>query len=302
MVEFVPIIFCVTFGLIIGSFLSVCIYRIPFGRKEEWLEGQEQAEQQVAEKPAPEQESPPQEKITVCHPARSFCPHCLAQLKWYHNIPVFSWLALGGRCAFCKSSISFRYPLVELLSALFALSCYTNFGLSLTALVVYAFCCSLIVISFIDYDYYIIPNLISLPGLVLGLVLALLNGIYPIFDYPLTEGIKGALLGVLVGGGFLLIVSEGYLRLRKKEGLGMGDVKLLAMTGAFFGPQGAIYTIFVGSILGSVLGILFIVLSGRKISHQLPFGPYLALGTILYIFFGPQLVATIFSAFAGGAR
>lgn len=281
----------VIFGLLIGSFLSVCIFRIPYGRPSGLEEDNDEADLNKPEAQDPE------EKISISDPPRSFCPQCRKQLLWWHNIPVVSWFLLRGKCAFCKATISFRYPLVELLSAFFALACYYKFGLNLGALVIYAFCAALIVISFIDYDYYIIPNVISLPGTVLGIVLALLNQWLGIFHYPLALNLLDSFLGILAGGGFLLIISEGYLRLRKREGLGMGDVKLLAMTGAFFGMEGALYTIFVGSILGSILGLLFILAQGGKLSQQLPFGPYLAMGTILYIFFGPDLVAAIVRIF-----
>ncbi len=278
------------FGLLIGSFLSVCVYRIPYGRSS-GLEEDNEAD--LAEKA----EQNPAEQISISDPPRSFCPSCKKQLMWWHNIPVFSWILLRGKCAFCQSAISFRYPLLELLSCILALACYYKFGLSLTAVLIYAFSAALLVISFIDYDYYIIPNVISLPGTVLGLLLAVINQLLNIFSYPIVPGIVDSLLGILLGGGFLLLISEGYLRLRKKEGLGMGDVKLLAMTGAFFGMEGALYTIFVGSILGSILGLLFILLQGGKLSQQLPFGPYLALGTILYLFFGPGLVAAVIQLF-----
>ncbi|MBX7138358.1 MAG: prepilin peptidase [Oligoflexia bacterium] len=264
----------ILFGLIIGSFLSVCIYRIPIGKKWD--------EDGVEQKPEEADTSEP--KVTLLSPARSFCFACRKQLKWWHNIPVVSWMFLGGKCGFCGTKISVRYPAVELLSALFSALSYQMYGFTPTGVLVYLFCAALIVISFIDYDYYIIPNVISLPGTVLGLGVALLNTYTGWFQYPVVPKLSAALLGIVVGAGFLLLISEFYFRLRRKEGLGMGDVKLLAMTGAFFGPACALYTIFIGSLLGSVLGILLILVSGRKISQQLPFGPYLALGTICYLF------------------
>lgn len=275
------------FGLLIGSFLSVCIFRIPYGRPS----GLEEDNEADLNKP---DEQGSQEQLTISNPPRSFCPHCKQQLLWWHNIPVISWILLRGKCAFCQTPISFRYPLVELLSAFFAVACYYKFGFNLTALLIYAFCAALVVISFIDYDYYIIPNVISLPGTVLGLLLAGLNQWLALFKAPIAPTILDSFLGILAGGGFLLLISEGYLRLRKREGLGMGDVKLLAMTGAFFGMEGSLYTIFVGSVLGSVFGLIFIVAQGGKLNQQLPFGPYLALGTILFIFFGADLVSGLF--------
>lgn len=268
------------FGAIIGSFLSVCIYRIPLGRNLE-LGPDEDI-------PQPEVKQDPGEKISLTYPPRSFCPKCKAQLSWYHNIPIVSWLFLRGKCAFCKAPISARYPAVELLTAIVSVMSFQSFGMNPTGVVIFIFCAALIVISFIDYDYYIIPNVISLPGVVIGFILAGVNQYFSIFHAPIVPGLKDACYGLLAGAGFLLFISEIYLRLRKKEGLGMGDVKLLAMTGALFGLEGSLYTIFIGSFLGSVLGVLLVLCSGRKMSQQLPFGPYLALGTFVYIFAGNE--------------
>ncbi|MBN8548393.1 MAG: prepilin peptidase [Deltaproteobacteria bacterium] len=270
------------FGAIIGSFLSVCIYRIPISKGLHL-----DSEEDLAE---PAKKAEPEEKISIAYPRRSFCPHCKAQLSWYHNIPILSWLVLRGKCAFCKAPISARYPVVELMTALVSVMTFQSFGMNPTGAVIFIFCAALIVISFIDYDYYIIPNVISLPGTVIALVLAGINQFYSIFKFPIVSGLKDAGLGILAGAGFLLFISEVYLRLRKKEGLGMGDVKLLAMTGALFGLEGSLYTIFIGSFLGSILGVLLVLCSGRKMSQQLPFGPYLALGTFAYIFAGSDFI------------
>lgn len=283
------------FGAIVGSFLSVCIYRIPHGRVPEELN------------PAPSSEAPdssivtaePARTLTVLNPSRSFCPKCEHQLYWYHNIPLLSWIFLRGKCAFCSAKISARYPLVELLSALFSLLSFQTFGPNLTGFVVYVFCAALIVISFIDYDYYIIPNVISLPGTLIAAVIAGVNQYTSIFKAPIVPDLMSAFWGLLAGAGFLFFVSEVYLRLRKKEGLGMGDVKLLAMTGVLFGVPGALYTIFLGSFAGSVIGISLILLSGRKMSHQLPFGPYLAIGTLLYLFVGSEQLSLWFGILTG---
>ncbi|MCB0310275.1 MAG: prepilin peptidase [Bdellovibrionales bacterium] len=288
-------------GLIIGSFLSVCIFRIPYGRSsglEELLEQEDspEGESDLVEPPEKPQDSP---QLSISNPPRSFCPTCKVQLLWWHNIPVVSWIILRGRCANCSARISVRYPLVELLSAASAFGAYFTFGPTLSALVIYIFLCALIVISFIDIDYYIIPNVISLPGTLIGISIAVLNQFSALFKYPIVPGILDSLLGILAGAGFLLLISEGYFRLRKREGLGMGDVKLLAMVGALFGVAGSLYTIFVGSVLGSVLGILFIVLGGKKFSQHLPFGPYLALGTVLYIFAGPESIRYVLSYMMG---
>ncbi len=269
-------------GAIIGSFLSVCIYRIPFGREkgppnfdDEESSGSEEVKEEVQEE---------EKTLTVSNPPRSFCPNCNKQLYWWHNIPVVSWLLLGGKCHFCKAPISFRYPLVELLSTAAAVGSVVSFGFSPTALLVYIFCAALIVISFIDIDYYIIPDVISLPGTVIGLLVGLSNHFFHIFDWPVAKDFWTSLIGIAFGGGFLLLVSEIYYRVRKRIGLGLGDIKLLAMTGAFFGFEGAFVTIFYGSLLGSVIGIALILFRKRGASQHLPFGPYLALGTIIYIF------------------
>jgi leader peptidase (prepilin peptidase)/N-methyltransferase len=165
-----------------------------------------------------------------------------------------------------------------------------NFGVTPTAALVFIFCCALIVISFIDYDFYIIPNVISLPGTVIGVVVALLNQYLHVFSFPVVADLWESLWGFLAGAGFLYLVSEGYMRLRKKEGLGMGDVKLLAMTGVLFGAAGSLCTIFIGSLIGAVIGIAFVVCGGRRFAHPLPFGPSLALATYLYIFMGEEIL------------
>jgi len=284
------LIFIAILGLIIGSFLTVCIYRIPLGRKYAEAEGEEDSTIKVEDNEIKISEA---KEITFSFPKRSVCLACKEQLRWYHNVPLFSWLALKGKCAFCGEKVSVRYPFVELLTALAAVLSFGQFGLTATAALIFLFSCALIVISFIDYDYYIIPNVISLPGVVIGLMVGILNQFTGIFALPVSTGVVDSVLGLLIGGGFLLFVSEVYLRLRKKEGLGMGDVKLLAMTGAFFGVEGALYTIFVGSFLGSIIGVFFIIFARRNMSYQLPFGPYLAAGTLLYIFTGDRLVIAV---------
>lgn len=261
--------------MIIGSFLSVCIFRIPYGRyPEDWDPESDEVEFEQTE------------TFTITVPPRSMCPKCKQQLKCWHNIPLVSWFILRGKCAFCSTPISFRYPLVELLSALCAYLAYSNFGLTPTALVAYLFSAALIVISFIDYDYYIIPNVISLPGTVIGLLLVLINQFTSVFTRPIVSGIVPGLIGILSGAGFLLLISRLYYVARKKDGLGLGDVKLLAMTGALFGMKGAFYTIFIGSLMGSVGGVILALSMGRRMSKPLPFGPYLALANVHFIFFG----------------
>ena len=287
----------IVLGLLVGSFLTVCVYRIPLNRVRYDSEGNEihpETEEQETE-----DEEAPRKKLSISYPPRSFCPSCNAQLKWWHNIPVISWLILGGKCAFCKERISVMYPAVEICTVLLFVLCYKMFGLTPTGFAILVFCCALLVISFIDAKFYIIPNVISYPGTLIGIILAIVNQFTGIFKPPMTQSFGEAFLGILVGAGFLLLISEGYFRLRKKEGLGLGDVKLLAMTGAFFGVKGSLYTIFVGSLAGSILGVLLILIAGRKMSQALPFGPYLALGTLLYIFVGEEVILGTLQSLTG---
>jgi leader peptidase (prepilin peptidase) / N-methyltransferase len=270
----------ILFGFIIGSFLTACIYRIPRGADYAEMHHEELGDENF--KP-----------VSLVEPIRSFCPSCDTPLPWYCNIPVFSWLALKGRCLYCKTCIPVRYIVVELLSGLGALLSYLHFGFTLTGLIIYVFFCALVVISFIDLDFFIIPNVISLPGTLIGIVLAGVNEFFHLFSWPFAEGLLESGLGILVGAGFLFFVAEVYLRLRKIEGLGMGDVKLLAMIGAFFGPHCAGYTIFLGSLIGSVIGMIMILCGGRKMSQHIPFGPYLSLGTFFYLFFAQEVIFSL---------
>ncbi len=272
-------IIIILLSLIIGSFLNVCIYRLPLQKGVD--------------------DQPPQD-ISVSKPARSFCPKCKKTLLWWHNIPVVSWMMLRGRCYYCKENIPWRYPLVELLSVFFALLSFQQHGPTLTALLIYLFSIALVVISFIDLDYYIIPNEISLPGTALGVVVAIINQFFPIFAPPVVSGIMDAFWGLLVGAGSLYFISEVYLKLRKQEGLGMGDVKLLAMCGAFFGPMASFYTIFVGSLIGSLFAVVGMIFMGRSSTSRIPFGPYLSAATLMYLYSG-QLVLDWWFSFMRGA-
>ncbi len=270
------------YSLLVGSFLTACIYRIPYGRPK-GLESLEADEVELEKELAASND-----KISIFKPVRSFCPNCKNLIAWWQNIPVLSWFLLRGKCYSCKTPISFRYPAVELLSLAFGLLCYYQFD-SWTALIIYLFCCSLIVISFIDIDYYIIPNVISYPGMVIGLALSGFNQYFHIFEKPLAANLTASLLG-LAGGLFLWLISELYYLLRKKVGLGFGDVKLMAMAGLFFGPSHAIQAIFLGSFAGSILGIGLILLTKKGSQYPLPFGPYLALGIVLSIFTNVNLM------------
>lgn len=285
-------IFVIALGLCVGSFLTVCIYRIPYGRPmgpPNWDE--DEAEQDVTPPPA-EQEK----KLSIWEPSRSFCPHCNKQLKALFLVPFFSWVFLGGKCGFCRAPIPFRYPLTELLTAAAFWLSWHFFGPTPTAVLSAVLCCSLIVISFIDIDYYIIPDVISKPGMVIGLLLAAANQFFHWFSAPFVGTFLWSLAGFAFGGGILLLISEVYLRLRRRIGLGFGDVKLLAMIGAFLGIEGAFYSMFLGSLFGAVFGITLMLVYRKNSAYQLPFGPYLAVGAVLYLF-GVHSALPFFPAF-----
>lgn len=259
MVTYFLIAACI-FGLAIGSFLNVCIYRVP-------------------------------RKISVGRPVRSFCPECEKQLTWIENIPLVSWLAQRGKCQNCSTKIPFRYPFVEALSMVAAISSYICFRESLTAILVYIILATLIVITFIDLDFKIIPNRITYPGMIIGFIIGLISEFYSPFIWPITTGIIDSLIGFAIGGGFFLSIGWVYYLFTKKVGLGGGDVKLMAMLGAVLGWQSIFPTIFLGSLFGSVIGI-FIIYGQKGGRHaEIPFGPWLALGAVIYIFWNPQIFA-----------
>lgn len=236
-------------GAAVGSFLNVAIHRMPLGE-------------------------------SVVKP-RSRCPSCRSAIAWYDNIPVLSWLLLRGRCRGCGASISIRYPFIELVTALIALVLFAREGLSVAFAVQFVFACALLVVAYIDLDHQIIPDKISLPGIVLGLVAAAPGGAPQILD---------AALGVLVGGGILLSVAWVYERSTGREGMGGGDVKLLAMIGAFLGWQGVLLTLLLGSLLGSAIGIVLMTSRGADRRVAIPFGPFLSLGALVTLFWGHMIV------------
>ena len=238
------------FGACIGSFLNVCILRIPRGG-------------------------------SIVHPPSS-CPSCGERIPFYCNLPVISYLFLRGRCRDCGTSISLRYPMVEILTALFSAALYIRFGISPEAALWFVFICSLIVISFIDLDHGIIPDMLSLPGIPLFMIFSVL-----VHRLTFIE----SLTGILAGGGILYLVSLIYYLFKRIEGMGGGDIKLLAMIGAAVGLEGVIFTIFTGSLLGTLAGITLMIY-GRFIDTKLkiPFGPFLSAGAVLYIFFGDLII------------
>ena len=239
--------FC--FGAVFGSFLNVCICRLPAGE-------------------------------SIVHP-RSRCPRCRTRIRARDNIPVISYLLLRGRCRSCGRAISPRYPLVELLMGTMLVVLVYRFDVSPTLAVSGAFVAALIVVSFIDLDHQIIPDVISLPGIGVGLVIAALGYGPPFLD---------SVLGTLCGGGILYAVAFGYEALTGREGMGGGDIKLLAMIGAFLGWRGVLVTLVLGSFGGAVVGVTLMIARGANTRLPIPFGPFLALGALCALFFGEQLI------------
>jgi leader peptidase (prepilin peptidase)/N-methyltransferase len=238
------------FGTCIGSFLNVCIYRLP-------------------------------SSMSIINPSRSFCPQCNSAIQFYDNIPVFSYLWLKGRCRNCKASISLRYPLVELMTGILAIAILFMFGLTLEGFVYFIFISSLLVITFIDIDHKIIPDIISLPGIPIGLAASF---VLPDITF------KSSLIGLLVGGGSLLLVAWTYSLITHKEGMGGGDIKLLGMIGTFIGWKGVIFTIFAASLAGTLVGIIVMLLKGKNLKFAIPFGPFLSIGAMSYVFFGEKVM------------
>jgi leader peptidase (prepilin peptidase)/N-methyltransferase len=214
------------------------------------------------------------------------CPHCDTLIPFYDNIPVFSYLWLKGKCRRCKVKIPIRYPTVELLGGLFALGAYLRFGPGIETLVYYVFIATLLAVTFIDIDHRIIPDVITLPGIPIFFAASFA---LPAITY------KDALLGILIGGGSLFLVAWVYSIITKKEGMGGGDIKLLAMMGAMVGWQGVFFTIFVASLVGTLAGLAVMLQSRQGMKLAVPFGPFLSIGAITYIFFGTQLVNWYFN-------
>lgn len=264
-------IFVFLFGLSIGSFLNVCIIRVP-ARK------------------------------SIVMPA-SACPNCRAPIRPYDNIPVLSWLLLGGKCRACKAKISGMYPLVELLTALLFFGCYLAFGLTTEALKWAIFSALMIVLVFTDLRERILPDAVNYTGFALGLALSLVTRptdgtalwvANRMFEFPPPAPVISfvdALLGAALGSGLLWLVSEAYFRLRGREGMGMGDVKMMLLVGAFLGAKRTLLTIFAGSLLGSILGLAFMAARRKDSNYELPFGTFLGMAALLVVFFGTPVVS-----------
>jgi len=247
------IVLSVVVGAIVGSFLNVCIFRIPDGK-------------------------------SIVFPG-SHCVNCNHPIKPYDNIPVISYLVLRGRCRNCKTKISPIYPVVESLTAVMSLLLFLRYGLSLQYLVTFIFTCALTIITFIDIDHQIIPDVITLPGI----PIFFLSAIFVMNIRPLDS-----LLGILIGGGCLYLIAAGYELLRKTEGMGGGDIKLLAMLGGFFGWQSLWFILLFGSLIGAVVGISIMFFKGKNMKYAVPFGPFLSMAAVAYIFFGKYMTGLLF--------
>lgn len=242
-------IFSFLFGLILGSFLNVCIHRIPI-------------------------------KKSVVNPPSS-CPKCSENIRFYDNIPVISYIFLLGKCRYCRQSIPMRYPVVEIITGLLSTALFIRYGLSYQYPIFLLFSACLVIISFIDLDHKIIPDIISLPGVFLGLVISFF------FDHISW---MDSLIGAIGGGGFLFLIAVVFERLTGKEGMGGGDVKLLAMIGAWMGWKALPFIILISSLTGTLIGGGSLLLARKGLRAKIPFGPFLALGALVYFFFGPEIV------------
>lgn len=237
------------FGSIIGSFLNVCIYRIP-------------------------------RNVSIVFPPSS-CTYCKTPIPFYFNIPIISYFILKGRCKFCDAPISLRYPFIEAFTGFFAVVCYLNWP-PLIAFLHFIFISSLIVITFIDLDFQIIPDIISIPGTILSAIVSV---------FIFKSSILNTIIAILLGGGLFYLIGKGYEMIKKREGLGGGDVKLMAMFGAYLGIKAVLFITFFGSLLGSIIGVFLMIFQKKESTYAIPFGPFLCFGAIIYLFFGNKIIS-----------
>jgi leader peptidase (prepilin peptidase)/N-methyltransferase len=244
--------FAFIFGAVVGSFLNVCIFRIPV-------------------------------KTSIIKPL-SQCPHCHHPVYFYDNIPIISFIMLRGKCRDCGGKISWRYPLVELITAALALLLFLQFGLTLKFLTFFIFTAVLIVITFIDLDHQIIPDVLTLPGIPIFFLLAIF-----VVKVPWLE----ALIGLLIGGGMLFAIAFVYQLITKREGMGGGDIKLLAMIGGFLGWKSLIFILLVSSFSGAIVGIAAMVIQKQDMKYAIPFGPFLSAAAVAYLFWGDAFMRVL---------
>jgi leader peptidase (prepilin peptidase) / N-methyltransferase len=267
------VVFCTIFGVMVGSFLNVVIHRLP-----KMMENAEKA--YVAEAYGVQPAEPLPSKYNIVTP-RSACPNCGHKISSLENIPIISWLMLGGKCKGCKTKISMRYPLIEALTGALIGAVAYKYGYSYTSLFAFIFVFALVALTFIDFDTQLLPDDITLPLLWLGLIFN--------FNTGFTD-LKSAVLGAIFGYLILWSVYWLFKIVTGKEGMGYGDFKLLGAIGAWFGWQMLPAVILLSSIVGAAIGIGLIVFKGKGRGTAIPFGPFLALGGIAALFFGAQLM------------
>lgn len=248
--EIALLVIMLLFGAVVGSFLNVVILRLP------------------------------EENASIVFPG-SHCPVCKTPIHWYDNIPIISYLIIRGKCRSCKTAISLQYPLVEICMALLTGAAFHRFGLSIDFFYYFLFLAGLLVIIFIDLHHQIIPDVISLPGIIFGLV-----GSFWVSNVTW----QASLIGVLAGGGVLYLVALGYYLVTKRDGMGGGDIKLLAMIGAFLGWKSLLYVVFFSSLTGSIVGVATMIIKSGDSQLRIPFGPFLSFGAITYLFFNAQIM------------
>ena len=243
----------IIFGSLWGSFANVCIYRLP------------------------------ENKSVIT--GRSSCPNCKNKIHWYDNIPLLSFILLMGKCRLCKKPIDLQYFIVELISAISFVSIYYFFGLTLAALLLLILSIFFIIIFFIDLKHFIIPNELTFPLMIIGFIKS--------FDPNLNQTIFPNYINSLIGGvfGYLIIwlIIFFYKKVRKKEGMGLGDAKLMSVIGFWFGWVSIPFIIFISSVVALILVIPSLINKSRKMSSEIPFGPYIIIGCILYVSFSNQI-------------
>jgi len=253
----VDFIFVLVLGALWGSFANVCIYRIPL------------------------------EKGVVS--GRSFCPNCKKLITWKDNIPIISFLFLKGKCRYCNKKISSQYVLVETISILFFLIIYFFYGISITTLLLIILSLSFLIIFFIDFKHYIIPNVLTFSMMFLGFIKSFIPNLNPIFPNYINS-----LIGGIFGYGIIWSIIFFYKQVRKKEGMGLGDAKLLSAIGFWFGWFSIPFVIFLSSLIALLSVAPSLINKSKKFSSQIPFGPYIILGTLIYLIFESNIRSIIF--------
>ncbi len=258
------------FGAVIGSFLNVCIHRMPLEESVVW--------------------------------PRSHCPRCKKKIRGYDNIPLLSFLLLRGKCRWCKKPISWRYFIVELITPLLFMALYWKYGLTLEFFIFVVLVVGLIIATFVDIKHRIIPDEVSVGGMIAGFILCSVRGVgAEPFTFQFSPMVT-SLLGIIVGGGVIYLTGVGfdfvYFKLLKKppiqgetESMGGGDIKLLAMIGAFLGWKGALLTFLIAPFFGSIIGVFNLVI---KKDHTIPYGPFLSLGALVALFWGEKIIQVLY--------